>query len=209
MLQSGIRRRLRVIVAVSAVVFVTAAAAIVIDGLTDDIHHADVAVVLGNKVEDNGQPSDRLCARLDRAVDLFEGGMFSDIIVSGATGKEGFDEAVVMKQYLIEQGVPPEHIHEDSEGATTYLTAMNSSRIMNQHGWHSAMVITQYFHISRSRLALERFGIMPVYTAHADFFELRDPYSILREVAGYGVYLLRDYPSPSAPPTAQISQQHF
>src|SRR3712207_7177756 len=44
-------------------------------------------------------------------------------------------------------------------------------------------------HISRTRLAAKSFGISPVYTAHASYFELRDLYSIVREVVGYGEYL--------------------
>ena len=53
------------------------------------------------------------------------------------------------------------------------------------------MVVSQYFHVPRMRLALERAGVTPVYSAHAQYFELRDVYSIAREVVGYGVYLLR------------------
>lgn len=70
---------------------------IVTDGLNDELEVVDVAVVLGNKVELNGQPSDRLQARLDKAVKLYEEDFFKYIIVSGGKGKEGLDEAEVMR----------------------------------------------------------------------------------------------------------------
>jgi len=174
--------------------FILAATLIVADGLTDDIHAADVAIVPGNTVEKDGRPSARLQARLDQTVALYRQGLFPDVIVSGGVGSEGFDEAVVMKRYLVENGVPEGRIHVDSGGATTYLTARNATRIMRENGWQSAMVISQYFHVPRMRLALKRSGITPVFSAHAKYFELRDVYSIAREVIGYGAYLLRsDY----------------
>jgi vancomycin permeability regulator SanA len=186
------RRRIRLgVVILAPLLFAISAAALAIDGLNDDLHKADVAVVLGNTVQPNGQPSARLKARLDKAVQLYRQGLFSNVIVSGGLGTEGFDEAVVMKQYLIAQALDEDHIFLDSDGRTTYLTAKHSARLMKRNGWKSALVISQYFHVPRSRLALQQFGISPVYSAHADFFEMRDLYSTAREVIGYGAYLLR------------------
>ncbi|HEY0101591.1 MAG TPA: YdcF family protein [Pyrinomonadaceae bacterium] len=174
--------------------FTLAASLIVADGLTDDIHAADVAIVPGNTVEKDGRPSARLRARLDQTVALYRQGLFPNVIVSGGVGSEGFDEAEVMKRYLVENGVPDNRIHVDSGGATTHLTARNAARMMRENAWQSAMVISQYFHVSRTRLALKRSGVTPVFSAHARYFELRDLYSIAREVVGYGTYLLRaDY----------------
>ena len=174
--------------------FILSATLIVADGLTDDIHAADVAIVPGNTVEKDGRPSARLSARLDQTVALYRQGLFHDVIVSGGVGSEGFDEAEVMKRYLVENGVPEGSIHVDSGGATTHLTARNASRMMRENGWRSAMVVSQYFHVPRMRLALKRSGVTPVFSAHAQYFELRDVYSIAREVVGYGAYLLRaDY----------------
>jgi uncharacterized SAM-binding protein YcdF (DUF218 family) len=71
--------------------------------------------------------------------------------------------------------------------------------IMHHLKSHSVFVVSQYFHLPRARLALERFGISPVYSAHAHFFEWRDLYSSPRELAGYVRYYLRsyDYPKPA------------
>ncbi len=174
--------------------FTLAAALIVADGLTDDIHAADVAIVPGNTVEKDGRPSARLRARLDQTVALYRQGLFPNVIVSGGVGSEGFDEAEVMKRYLVENGVPEGRIYADSGGANTYLTARNAARMMRENGWQSAMVVSQYFHVPRMRLAVQRSGVAPVFSAHAQYFELRDVYSLAREVIGYCSYFLRaDY----------------
>ena len=173
--------------------FFLGALLIVADGLRDDIRPADVAIVLGNTVERDGRPSARLRARLDKAVELCGDGLFGHVIVSGGVGAEGFNEAEVMKAYLVSQGLPEGFIIADGEGATTSLTARNAAQLMKEQRWQSALVISQYFHIPRTRLAVESYGVRPVYSAHAEYFELRDVYSIAREVVGYGAYLMRRY----------------
>ena len=179
-----------------ALALLAAAVALVWDGLHDRIQKADVALVLGNKVELDGKPSARLKTRLDRALEIFKDGKATAIIVSGATGKEGFDEAQVMADYLSARGVPPGKIIADSHGVTTEVSAINTAAILRSHGWSSALVVSQYFHIPRAKLALERAGVSEVYSAHAHIFELRDLYSIPREMAGYVSYSLRKFDPP-------------
>ncbi|REK77879.1 YdcF family protein [Paenibacillus paeoniae] len=150
-----------------------------------------MAVVLGNKVEDNGQPSERLKARLDRTIELYNQGYFTFILVSGGLGKEGFDEARVMKFYLADQGIPEDVIIEDNNGYNSYMTAQNTSTIMDALKADSAMIITQYFHISRTKLAFSKMDMKEVYSSHAKIFEWRDIYSILREFPAYYKYLFK------------------
>jgi vancomycin permeability regulator SanA len=171
--------------------FLTAALILVVAGFNDHLGHADVALVLGNKVEIDGQPSARLRARLDTTAALYRQGYFPKIITSGGTGKEGFDESVVMRDYLVAKGVDPAAIFLDGDGVTTMASAVNTREIAGREKFRSVFVITQYFHVPRSRLALKRCGFETVYSAHSPFFEWRDLYSIPREVVGYASYCLR------------------
>jgi vancomycin permeability regulator SanA len=166
------------------VVYITA------DGLTDELERADVAVVLGNTVERNGQPSERLRARLDKAVELYEKNLTAKIIVSGGFGAEGFEEADVMRDYLVAKNIPESAIILDKDGYNTHKTAVNTKRIMAAHNFKSATIVSQYFHITRTRLAFQKAGIENISAAHAEYFEWRDAYSILREVVGFYSYLL-------------------
>jgi vancomycin permeability regulator SanA len=174
-------------------IFVVSTIGIIWDGLHDNIQDADIAIVPGNAVKADGQPSARLKARLDKTVELYQRGLFKEIIVSGGFGSESFNEATVMKNYLVKQGIAEGLIHVDSDGTNTYLTAKNAARIMRGKHLQSAIVISQFFHLSRSKLALKRFGVSPVYQAHAKYFEARDFYSTAREVVGFYAYLLRSY----------------
>lgn len=173
--------------------FVIHSVVIIVDGLMDEIEDADVIVVLGNKVNEDGTLSDRLKARLDKAIELYEDHLFIEsIFVSGAVGKEGHDEAVFMENYLKENGVNGGNIIVDSEGFDTYSTAFNVKDYLIENGLTSAILVTNYYHIARTELAFESFGI-ETYSAHAEIFEFRDPYSIFREFFAYYSYLIKDY----------------
>lgn len=187
------RRWLLFVVGIALGIFIAATLALVGSGLRDDIAPADVALVLGSKVEIDGTPSARLRARLDRTLELFRGGFFPSIVVSGGVGKEGYDEAAVMRDYLVAHGVPAGRIILDSHGDTTRASAQNIARIARERNFKSVFVISQYFHIPRAKLALERCHFSVIHFAHAHFFEWRDVYSAARETAGYGSYLLRHF----------------
>lgn len=165
--------------------------AIALDGLHDDVAPSDVGVVLGAKVLPDGSPSNALRARLDRTGALYHEGMFGHIIVSGGSGEEGFSEAQVMAEYLsAHAAVPREAILLDEQGNDTQATAVNSRNIMQAHGFKSATVVSQYFHVTRSRLALQWAGVPTVHGAHAYFWDSRDVYSLPRELIALPVYWL-------------------
>lgn len=186
-------KRLLFIPSLLAIVGLFAAVTLAVWGLKDDVGKADIALVLGNKVEDDGTSSPRLQARLDKTLELYHAGYFQIIIVSGGIGKEGYDEAKVMRDYLVANGIPSASIIMDNAGINTYASAKNTSQIIRQQKLNSVFIISQYFHLPRIRLALKCFGVSAIYSAHADFFEARDIYSLLREVVGYVSYSLRHY----------------
>lgn len=167
------------------------AAAILAYGFSDNLAVVDTAVVLGNTVYPDGTLSPRLKARLDRALELYRQGYFKRIIVSGASGAEGYDEADAMKNYLIAQGIAPTAIVADPHGYNTFETARNTAALMVGRQDSSVMAISQYFHLLRCTIALRKFGLKNVRAAHAHYFGWRDVYSLFREVAAIPVYLLR------------------
>lgn len=165
---------------------------IVGSGLRDRLGHADLAVVFGGRVW-NGAPASSLRARLDQTVVLYRQGWFPRILVSGGMGEGGYDEAKVMQQYLVAQGIPIEKIIVDSQGETTYFTAQNAACLMKKNGWGKVMLISQYFHGPRTMLAFRKFMIENIYWSHARFFLPRDFYSVIRESVGYLYYQFRSY----------------
>ncbi|NPT59982.1 YdcF family protein [Paraburkholderia elongata] len=174
-----------------ACLWLLAGAVLASAGLFLQPHPADVAVVLGNTVDRDGRPSPRLAARLDRAYQCYEQRQCRILFVSGGIEASGADEAMAMRAYLVRLGVPSDSIVVDRAGNDTWSTARNASEFMRNHGWTSAVVVTQYFHLPRTILALRRFGVRSVSGAYPPFWEVRDLYSIAREVPALVWYSIR------------------
>lgn len=176
-----------------ALIAASLASFLAVDGLTDELKPVDVAVVMGTTANPDGTPSPWLRTRLDRAVELYRQGFFAHIIVSGGTDANGQNEAVVMRDYLVSKGIQKEDIWLDQAGYNTYATARNTALIMQSNHWQSIMVVTQFYHVPRTKLALRRLGITPVYGAHARWITWQSAFWLLREVAAYPAYVLRGY----------------
>lgn len=162
-------------------------------GLFSEVKKSDAILILGNTVETSGIPSMRLKGRLDKGIELYQNNMAPIIIVSGGLGVEGFNEAFVMKEYLVEHGVKIEDILVDGNGNTTYLTTRNLIPIAKEKNIKSIIVVSQYYHLLRAKKALEVVGIKEVYVSAGNSpFEIRDFYSIPREIVAYYYYLLRN-----------------
>ena len=187
----SVRRRAAHTAGLIAVVGLTELAYIVWDGCTDDLARGDVLVVLGNEVLASGKPHPRLAARLEAARACFASGCAPRVVVSGGRGGSGYAEAAVMRDHLVALGVPGSAIEMDLAGYTTRDTARNVARLMRAHGWQRAIVATQYFHVTRSKLALRQAGIGDVGSVRAHYSEWRDVYSLAREMIAIWFYLGR------------------
>jgi uncharacterized SAM-binding protein YcdF (DUF218 family) len=191
MLYSIIKALIKISGSIALVILFMTSIFIVADGLINHVDKSDIIVILGNRVELDGTPSLRLKSRLDKGLEVYKNGFSPLIFVSGGIGREGYDEAKVMKDYLVSQGVPEQKVVADSKGVDSFNTARNAKYFMNENNLSSVIVVSNYYHISRTKLAFSKFGVNKIYSAHADYFELRDIYSIAREVVGYYYYIVR------------------
>lgn len=154
---------------------------ITIDGFTNTKSKADVAVVLGNKVNDDGTLSPRLKARLDKSIELYQNKQVKKILVSGGFGKEGFWEAEKMKNYLVENKIPQENIITDNFGDNTEKTVDNTLKISKKENFKSIVSVSQFYHQSRIKKLFYQKGVKSIETSSPNYFELRDFYSLFRE----------------------------
>jgi vancomycin permeability regulator SanA len=97
---------IKISLAVLLIWFVGHTACIVTDGLTDEGKNADVAVVLGSKVNEDGTLSTRLVQRLSCGLHLYHDKRAKKLFVSDGLGKEGFLEGSKMKEFLVHRRVP-------------------------------------------------------------------------------------------------------
>jgi vancomycin permeability regulator SanA len=193
------------LIALAVLVFVGTAVWIVADGLNDSGTSADVAVVLGNSIQKNGVPAPILRARLDRAIELYQKGEFPLIIVSGAT-RLGGDEPAAMCNYLVEHQVRIGAIVQDRGGANTDDTSEDVERIARERNLRSVMIITDYYHITRTKLALRHAGVRDIEQAHSGVVKTEDAPRLAREILALYFYLGKFYLIPWAHQAGQEAQ---
>jgi vancomycin permeability regulator SanA len=119
------------------------------DARKDSTAPADTAIVLG-AAQFDGRPSPVLQARLDHALALYEGGLTDSVIVTGGK-QEGdrFTEAFSSYDYLRNAGVPDEDLFLEVDGTNTYEQLSASRLIMDNHGFTSALLVSDPYHSKR------------------------------------------------------------
>jgi uncharacterized SAM-binding protein YcdF (DUF218 family) len=153
---------------------------------------SDAIVVLGS-AQYNGVPSSIFEARLEHAVALYEDGVAPVIVTVGgkATGDE-FTEAEAGRDYLINAGVPSDALLAVPEGVDTLQSMRAVSTAFDEHGWSSAVLVTDPWHAMRAERMAQDAGIEaessptrqgPAVQTRATQFRY-----ILRETAAYLVY---------------------
>src|SRR5512142_1413439 len=95
----------------------------------EEAQPADVILVLG-AAEYRGRPSPVLKARLDHALELYQGHLAPRIMTTG--GAPVFTEGGVGQAYLISMGVPPEAIVVEDESSSTVQATALAGEIMRR-----------------------------------------------------------------------------
>jgi vancomycin permeability regulator SanA len=115
----------------------------------------DAIVVLGAGLRSDGTPSNMLEDRLKGAIELYEKGIASKIIVSGDCSGEVYDEVSAMKKFCVDKGVAEDDVIRDDAGYSTYETMDN---VVNGMGYERIIVVTQKYHVYRSVYIARRMG---------------------------------------------------
>ena len=153
---------------------------------------SDAIVVLGS-AQYNGVPSSIFEARLEHAIALYEDGVAPMIVTVGgkATGDE-FTEAEAGRDYLANAGIPADSLLAVPEGVDTLESMRAVSTTFDEHGWTSAVLVTDPWHAMRAERMAEDAGIEaqssptrqgPAVETRATQFRY-----ILRETAAYLLY---------------------
>jgi uncharacterized SAM-binding protein YcdF (DUF218 family) len=153
----------------------------------DDAQKADAIIVLG-AAEYRGRPSPVLEARLNHALWLYLKGMAPRIITTGGAGGDPmFTEGSVGRAYLTRRGVPPEDVIVEGQGETTVYSVTAVAEIMERMDLHSAIVVSDGYHIYRVKKMLEARGVK-VYGSPRPSVPptgWREKWIYLKQAAGY------------------------
>jgi uncharacterized SAM-binding protein YcdF (DUF218 family) len=107
---------------------------------------ADVIVVLGG---DSGE-------RVEQAASLYRAGFAPYMLVTGGQLYRNISQAGVMKDHAVELGVPSDRIILENKAESTYDNAIYSKKIMEEHGFRSALVVSSNYHMQRVKFIFRK-----------------------------------------------------
>ncbi|MGG1250809.1 YdcF family protein [Brevibacillus agri] len=120
--------------------------------------HADVGIVLGAAVWGEG-PSPGLRERLEQAVQLYQDGYVSALLVTGGLGEgKTKTEAEVSRDYLVAHGIPAEHILMENQSTSTYENLLYGQQAFDDYRMHHVLIISHDYHLARAMTMAESLG---------------------------------------------------
>ena len=105
----------------------------------------------------------------------------------GAGGDPVFTEGGVGRAYLMSKGVPSEAIIVEDEGESTLESTAMAGEIMHRMGLHSAIVVSDGYHIYRVKSMLQSSGLIVYGSPRKDLSPgfLRDRWNYIKQAIGY------------------------
>lgn len=125
----------------------------------DDREHADIIVVLG-AAQYNGKPSAIFEARLRHAKQLYQDGVAKTIVTTGGSrAGDNYTEAYSGQLWLQAEGVPSAATFAVKEGSDTLGSLRATAIQARQHGWHTAVLVSDPWHSLRARTMADDQGL--------------------------------------------------
>jgi uncharacterized SAM-binding protein YcdF (DUF218 family) len=163
-------------------------------GRQDSHRAADAIVVLG-AAQFDGQPSKIFAARLAHARTLLQNGVAPRIVtVGGSRPGDRFTEAQAGANWLTARGIAKADVVVVGQGGDTLSSMRAAATSFAQHGWRSAVLVTDPWHSLRSRSIADDLGIRaqtsPSRTGPAVHSRGTEVRYVLREATAYLYYRL-------------------
>lgn len=162
----------------------------------DDRDASDVILVLGAS-QYNGVPSPVFEARLRQAQVLYLDGVAPYIVtVGGKQPDDAFTEAAAGRNWLVEVGVPADHVIAVEEGSDTLQSFRAVEEVFETNGWETAILVSDPWHSLRSKVMAADHGIeagtSPARSGPAVIERRTQLWYITRETASLWYYWIFD-----------------
>lgn len=160
-------------------------------GKTAKPEKSDCIIVLGCSVYGT-VPSPFLTWRTEEALKLYNKGYGQYIIVSGGKGPgEDISEAEAMKRYLTLRGVDPSKIIKEDKSGSTMANLINSKAIMKKENFHTAVIVSNKFHLKRAALMAKDQGINASFSGvFVETYKYHEFIGYIREIPALAKYYI-------------------
>ncbi len=143
----------------------------------------DAVIVLGARVEADGEPSRALRQRVETAAAYLQANPDAIAVASGGQGAdEPVSEAACIREALIAAGIAPERIRLEDRSATTAENLAFSRALLDAQG-DSVGIVTNNYHVWRAVALARRAGYADVHGIAAPYAGVTLPHFMVREAA--------------------------
>jgi uncharacterized SAM-binding protein YcdF (DUF218 family) len=133
---------------------------ILLGGSRPNLRKADVVLVSAPR--STAEAITGFQSALDHGIDLHLKGYAPFLVVTGGVGRrDTLSEGEVARRYALQRGVRAESILVERTGLTSRESIMAAANLMQAHGLHSALIVSDSYHMLRAQLLARRAGIEP------------------------------------------------
>ncbi len=125
--------------------------------------HGDVIILLGGGIYDNvpdlsgtGAPSEDMLGRIVTAVRLQKKINVPVIVSGGAVFKGRKPEALIVKRFLIDLGVPDKKVIIEDKSRDTIENAKYTAEMCKRYGFKRPILVTSAYHMKRSVMSFKK-----------------------------------------------------
>jgi glycosyltransferase involved in cell wall biosynthesis/uncharacterized SAM-binding protein YcdF (DUF218 family) len=161
---------------------------------------ADAVVVFAGGVGESGQAGGGYQERVKRAIDLYRQGYAPSLVFSSGF-VFAFQEADVMRELAVANGVPSDVITLEKQGTNTYEMVRNARDLLRARGSRRVLLVSSPYHMRRAIMTWSRgapdIEVVPNPVAESQFYmhdrgaSLEQMRGILHEYLAILVYRLR------------------
>jgi uncharacterized SAM-binding protein YcdF (DUF218 family) len=121
--------------------------------------NSDTIIVLGAQVKAWGEPSEALLRRMTLALSHYRAYPRMIVCCGGQGADEPMAEGDFMRDWMIEQGVPPESVISENTSRNTRENIAGAKKIMDEYGLSRALVVTSDYHLPRALAVCRSQGV--------------------------------------------------
>ena len=128
--------------------------------LSSEIKSLDAGVILGAAVWGGNRPSPVLRERINKGYELYENGNIKYLVLTGGGSPGEMTEADVARNELLKKGIDKKYIIVENRSNSTLeqITFINNN-IYRKNNWKEIVLITDNFHLLRSKQMCRFFNI--------------------------------------------------
>ena len=157
-------RRLAMVLAILAAAALLSAAALILCVFWMETHlppegEADVILVLGAQVKEDGTPSVALERRMGVALEAYREKERPIICCGGRGTNEPAAEGDVMRAWLTAQGCREADVLAETASVNTRENLINAKSMMEAEGCSRALIVTSDYHVPRALALARQVGI--------------------------------------------------